>query len=189
VAAVRDGKRVPAETDGQGADGTIHLSAADAQGNLVALTLTHGGAFGARVTVDGLGLTLGHGMSRFDPRPGKPNSPGPGKRPLHNMCPTVVLRDGRAVLVLGGRGGRRIPNAVFEVLAQYIGRGATMEAAIAAPRLHSEGGRSVTLEAKRPKADAEQLRKLGYEVTTGASAMVSAVAFDPQTGSCRSAVR
>ena len=44
--------------------GTIHLSAADRQGNFVALTLSHGNGFGACVTVEELGLTLGHGMSR-----------------------------------------------------------------------------------------------------------------------------
>src|SRR5262249_11948180 len=137
-AALRDSKPVAAESDGRAADGTVHLSAADTQGNLVALTLTHGGHFGARVTVDGLGLTLGHGMSRFDPRPGRPNSPGPGKRPLHNMCPTVVLRAGKPILALGGAGGRKIPNAVFEVLLQYVGRDASLEDAIAAPRLHTE---------------------------------------------------
>ncbi|HXG10132.1 MAG TPA: gamma-glutamyltransferase [Gemmataceae bacterium] len=188
-AALRDGKPVPTETDGRKADGTIHLSAADAQGNLVALTLTHGGSFGARVTVEGLGLVLGHGMSRFDPRPGRPNSPGPGKRPLHNMCPTVLLRDGKPVLAVGARGGRRIPNAIFEVLAQYLGRGASLKEAVAALRLHTEGGRNVMLEPKAPKADAEFLQKLGYTVTTGASAVVSAVSFDPASGTCHTAAR
>src|SRR5205823_10890050 len=53
-AAVREKKPVSAETDGRSADGTIHLSAVDAQGNMVALTLTHGNSFGAMVTVDGL---------------------------------------------------------------------------------------------------------------------------------------
>ena len=137
--AVRQGRAVVAETDGRTAGGTHHLSAADANGMLVALTLTHGGSFGARVTVDGLGLILGHGMSRFDPRPRHPNAPGPGKRPLHNMCPTVVLRDGVPVLAVGARGGRRIPNALFEVLTGYVGRQAGLEKAVTAPRMHTEG--------------------------------------------------
>src|SRR5256885_3059083 len=101
---------------------------------MVALTLTHGNSFGAMVTVDGLGLILGHGMSRFEPRPGHPNSPGPNKRPLHNMCPTVALRDGKPALVLGGRGGRRIPNTVLGVLLGRIGQGQTLARAVAAPR-------------------------------------------------------
>src|SRR5262245_45455229 len=101
-------------------EGTNNLSAVDRRGNMVAVTLTHGGGFGAQVTVDGLGLTLGHGMSRFDPHPGSPNSPGPGKRPVHNMCPSLVLRDGVPVLAVGCAGGVRIPNCVFEVLRNYL---------------------------------------------------------------------
>jgi gamma-glutamyltranspeptidase / glutathione hydrolase len=111
--AVRDGTRVAVESSGGSDGGTVHLSAGDRDGNVVALTLTHGNPFGARVTVDGLGLILGNGMARFDPRPGRANSPSPGKRPLHNMCPTVVLKDDVPVLALGGAGFRMIPNAVF----------------------------------------------------------------------------
>src|SRR4029453_6120762 len=104
--------------------GTVHLSAADGEGSAVALTLTHGSPFGPHVTVEGLGLILGHGMARFDPVPGPPNPPGPGKRPLHHMCPTVVLKNDRPVLAVGAAGFRRIPNAVFEVLARRVGRDA-----------------------------------------------------------------
>ncbi len=187
--AVRDRRPLPGASDGRTAGGTIHISAADRAGMLVALTLTHGEYFGARVTVPGLGLILGHGMSRFDPQPGRPNSVGPGKRPLHNMCPTVVLRDGRPVLALGGRGGRRIPNAVFEVLAAYVGRQASLADAIAAPRLHTEGGLTVTLEPRWRDADADYLRQVGYNVTRGASAVVDAAAFDPASGTTRTSGR
>jgi gamma-glutamyltranspeptidase/glutathione hydrolase len=180
--ALRDGKPVPAQTDGRPAGGTIHLSAVDARGMMVALTLTHGGSFGAQVTVEGLGLTLGHGMSRFDPRPGHPNSPGPGKRPLHNMCPTVVLRDGRPVLALGGRGGRKIPNAVFAVLAQAIGRSTSPATAVDAPRLHTEGGLRVELEPGWPEMAATRLKEVGYTVVRASSAVVSAVWRDAATG-------
>ncbi len=187
--AVRDGKVGAAQSDGRTAGGTVHLNAADPQGNLVALTLTHGTHFGAKVTVDGLGLILGHGMSRFDPRPGRPNSPGPGKRPLHNMCPTVLLRDGHPVIALGGTGGRKIPNAIFDVLAQLVGREASLEQAVAAPRLHTEGGLDLTAEARWPEAEVAYLKKIGYRVRTGPSATVHAVAFDPQSRRCRAVSR
>jgi gamma-glutamyltranspeptidase/glutathione hydrolase len=183
-AAVRGRRPADAQTDGRSAGGTIHLSAADTAGTLVALTLTHGDYFGARVTVDGLGVILGHGMSRFDPRPGHPNAPGPGKRPLHNMCPTIVHRDGRAILAVGGRGGRRIPNAVFDVLTGFVGRSMSPADAIAAPRLHTEGGLALTLESAWPAADIAHLRSVGYKTRIGPSAVVHAAAFDPQTGHC-----
>ncbi|TXT21331.1 MAG: Gamma-glutamyltransferase, partial [Planctomycetota bacterium] len=98
TATVKQGKLLSHAVTRREHSGTISLSAADRYGNFAALTLTHGNSFGARVTVDGLGLTLGHGMSRFDPRPDHPNAPGPGKRPLHNMAPTIVTRGGQPVL-------------------------------------------------------------------------------------------
>ena len=174
-AALRDGKPVPATTDGRKATGTVHLSASDASGNYAAITLTHGGYFGAQVTVPGFGVTLGHGMSRFEPKPGHPNSAGPGKRPLHNMCPTIVMERGQAMLALGGRGGRKIPNAVFEVLAQVILRGTTPAAAVAAPRMHTEGGMTVELEKTWPVAARKSLVDVGYTIAESAHAVVSAV--------------
>ncbi len=187
--AVRQEQPLPGGAAGDTAGGTVHLSAGDAQGNLVALTLTHGEHFGARVAVDGLGLILGHGMSRFDARPDGPNSPGPAKRPLHNMCPTIVLRDGRPVLACGGAGGRRIPNAVFRVLAQYVGRDATADAAVAAGRIHTEGTTELTLDEHCRAGDAEYLRRIGYTVTNGSVAAVHAVSFDPASRTCRPSSR
>lgn len=188
-AAVKAGKPVPLKVASRFQDGTVNLSSVDRDGNMAALTLTHGAGFGARVTVDGLGLTLGHGMSRFEPFPGHPNSPAPGKKPLHNMCPTVVLRDGHPVLALGGAGGRKIPNAIFDVLTRYVVLGETMEPAVAAPREHTEGTLALTLEKAWPAEEAEYFKSVGYDVKTGPSAKVSATAFDPATKSCRGVSR
>jgi len=141
LAAVKAGKFLAHSVTANGQSGTIHLSAADRDGNFVALTLTHGETFGSCVMVDGLGLTLGAGMARFDPRPDHPNGPSPRKRPLHNMVPTIVTRGGQPVLAVGGAGGRMIPNALLEVLTQFVVLGQPLAASIAAPRLHTEGMR------------------------------------------------
>src|ERR1051326_671365 len=170
-------------------EGTNNISCADAHGNMVAVTLTQGGGFGAQVMADGLGVTLGHGMSRFDPHPEHPNAPGPGKRPLHNMCPSVVLRGGKPLLALGGAGGVRIPNAIYDVLWHYVGRNATMEDAIAAPRLNCTGTFDVTVEREWPKESADYLTEIGFKVQTGEGARVSAVIHEPKTGECRAAMR
>jgi gamma-glutamyltranspeptidase/glutathione hydrolase len=167
------------------AKGTTHLSAADRNGNMVAVTLTQGGSFGAQVTVEGLGITLGHGMSRFDPRPGHPNAPGPHKRPLHNMCPAVVLREGRAVLAVGAAGGVRIPSAILEVLIHFVLGGMPMEDSVAAPRLHTTGTLEVILEKGWPAPQAEYLSQIGFKVRTGRNAEAGATAFDPATAECR----
>lgn len=187
--AVKSRKPLPPAGEPREHAGTIHLSVADKEGNMVALTLTHGNSFGACVTVPGLGLTLGHGMSRFEPQPGHPNSPGPGKRPLHNMCPTILSRGDRPVFAVGGTGGRRIPTSVFTVLLNLVALDASVEDAVAAPRLHTEGGLDVAFEAKWPKEEREFFNTVGYKVSTGPIATVSAVAFNPATGECRAARR
>jgi gamma-glutamyltranspeptidase/glutathione hydrolase len=147
---------------------------------MAAMTLTHGNSYGAQVTVDGLGLLLGHGNSRFDPAPGKPNSIGPGKRPLDNMCPTIVLKDGRPVMSIGAVGGRRIPNALFQVLMKLFEDGSSLEEAVAEPRLHTEGGMLVRAEAGRPQADIKYLKQIGYSIGKPEICWVAGVQIDPR---------
>jgi gamma-glutamyltranspeptidase/glutathione hydrolase len=190
VRSAAEAKRpVEAVGDGRSAGGTIHLTAVDAVGMMVALTLTHGEGLGAQVTVPGLGLVLGHGVSRFDPRPGRPNSIGPGKKPLHNMCPTVVTRDGTPILALGAAGGRRIPNTVFDVLLGRIAEGRTLADAVKAPRLHTEGDKTVAVEKTWPAHVVKRLNEVGYTVRTGGGAALNAIERDPESGAIRSAAR
>lgn len=177
-AAVREGKFIPHTISPRAHDGTINLAAADKHGNFISLTLTHGNSFGARVTVDGLGLTLGHGMSRFDVDPKHPNAPGPGKRPLHNMCPSVVTRGGKPVLAAGARGGRKIPNAIFEVLTQFALLDRSLSDSIAAPRPNTEGDATIAFEKAWPADEVDAFRRAGYDAKTAASATVSAVALE-----------
>ncbi len=167
------------------AGGTTNLSAADRHGNLIAITLTHGGAFGAKVVVPELGVVLGHGMSRFDPRPGLPNSPGPRKRPINNMCPTIVTRGGVPVFAVGGAGGTRIPNGLYEVLLNYVGLGASLDSAMNAPRVHTDGTLKVGLDKQHTPDDEAFFKRLGYQTSRVAGANISAVSFDPTTGQSR----
>jgi gamma-glutamyltranspeptidase/glutathione hydrolase len=120
-------------------------------------------------------------MSRFEPKPGHPNSPGPRKRPLHNMCPTIVTNKGLPVMAIGGAGGRKIPNSLFDVLTEHLLLGAPLEKAIAAPRLHTEGDTTLLMEQKWPEDETAFLKKTGYTITTGTGAIISAVRRDPRT--------
>lgn len=177
-AAVKSGQILEPgfKTSTQG--GTLNFSASDKHGNIATLTLTHGDGFGAHVTVDGLGLTLGHGMSRFDPRPDHPNAPGPRKRPLHNMVPMLITKGSQPVVAIGGRGGRRIPNAMLEFLTQHVVRGRPFGESLASPRLHTEGGKLVEHQKAWPKPSIDALNKAGYSVKTGGSATLSGVALE-----------
>lgn len=185
--AVAEKRPVPVTTTESVTGGTVNLSAVDSKGMLVDLTLTHGESFGAEVTVDGLGLLLGHGMSRFDPEAGRPNSIGPGKRPLDNMSPTIVLHGGKPIVAVGAVGGRRIPNAVLEVLLKRINDGTSLVEAVTYPRLHTEGGMAIHAERGRPKAEIDYLEKIGYSIYGPQLVWVAAVEID-RTKKDRSAV-
>jgi gamma-glutamyltranspeptidase / glutathione hydrolase len=188
-ASLKSGKPVITRTPPHASDGTVSLSVVDGRGMMVALTLTHGGAFGARVTVPGLGLVLGQGMARFDPHPSHPNSPGPGKRPLHNMSPTVALRDRRPVLALGGAGGRRIPNSVLDIVIRVLIQNLPIDGAVQAPRLSTEGGMDVILDGRWPDAVVGHLRKTGYGIVRRSTALISAVTFDAKASTFHAAAR
>ena len=161
--AIQGGAPLKLKSDGRTAGGTIHLNATDKNGLTAALTFTHGDSFGSLVTADGLGMLMGHGLSRFDPRPGKANSPGPSKRPLHNMCPTLVTRGDQVVLAVGATGGRRIVSAVTNVLARYVGQGESLEKATQHPRIHTEGDVAITVDANLPNV--QKLVAFGYHVS------------------------
>jgi gamma-glutamyltranspeptidase / glutathione hydrolase len=188
-AAVRKRGALPIQIEKHLDEGTVDLSCIDSRGNMIAITLTQGGGFGAQVTSGTLGITLGHGMSRFFPRADHPNCPGPGKRPLHNMCPTVVLRRGKPSLAVGAAGGLKIPNSIYTVLTEFIGRRKNIEEAVAAPRLHTTGTLEVGIEPGYSAPSADYLRKIGFDVKPGPNAMVSAVSYDARTGATRAAYR
>jgi gamma-glutamyltranspeptidase/glutathione hydrolase len=177
--AVAEKRPVPVATDGRTAGGTVHLSAVDSAGMMVAITLTHGESFGAQVTVDGLGLILGHGMSRFEPAPGKANSIAPGKRPLDNMCPTIFSRSGKPVLAIGAVGGRRIPCVVFEVLMGLIADGRSLDDSMTMPRLTTEGGKVIYVEPGRPEAELKYLKQVGYVIDKPQLCWAAGVQIDP----------
>ncbi len=167
--------------------GTLSFSAVDKHGNFAALTLTHGNSYGAQVTVDGLGLTLGHGMSRFDPRPGHPNAPAPGKKPLINMVPMLISRNGQAILAAGGRGGQRIPNSMLSFLDQSITHGQSLNVSMNAARLHTTGDTKVECDAPWLKTEEASLKAIGYRTSTSRAAVLSAVAIED--GMMRAAMR
>ena len=143
---------------------TSHISTADTSGNMVSLTQTHGGWYGSMITVPGTGLLLGHGISRFDPRPGLANSIAPGKQPLHNMAPFIALRNGRPFATYGLPGGRTIPNNQVTLTVGLIDRNLDPQKALNATRLHTEGTEPLQIERRAGKAVMQGLCKLGHRV-------------------------
>jgi gamma-glutamyltranspeptidase / glutathione hydrolase len=119
---------------------TTHITAIDRDGGIAALTTTLLSVFGSRYVLPDTGILMNNGIMWFDPRPGRPNSIGPGKRALTNMCPVVAARDGRPWFGLGASGGRRILAAVLQLASFIADFGMSPEAAAHHPRIDVSGG-------------------------------------------------
>ncbi len=122
----------------EGAD-TTHLTVADGRGTVVCTTQTINSLFGARFIVPGLGMIPNDYMSNFDPRPGRALSIAPGKRVTTSMSPMMTLLEGSVVHALGLPGGRKIFPSALQALLNLIDHGMSLEEAVEAPRLWTEG--------------------------------------------------
>jgi gamma-glutamyltranspeptidase/glutathione hydrolase len=127
---------------------TTHYSVVDSRGNAVSNTYTLNFPYGVGLVADGTGVLLNNELDDFTAVPGASNAfglvgfeanlPGPGKRPLSSMSPTVVLKDGKPVLVTGSPGGSRIISTVLQVIVNVLDYHMDVAAAVAAPRLHHQ---------------------------------------------------
>ncbi len=151
-----------APPDAVGAQHTVHLSVVDRQRNMVSLTASHGSWFGSMVALKGMGLVMGHGMSRFEFVPGRPNSIAPGKRMLHNMSPIVITRGDRPYCAIGLPGGRRIVNVSALLAHSIAGFGLTCGEAIDIPRFHIDNVLETGQVDSEPLAEA--MRRQGHDV-------------------------
>jgi len=128
---------------------TTHLSVADRDGSLVALTTTLNFAYGNGIAVPGSGFLLNNELADFTAKPGVPNAYGlvqgeqnsvaPSRRPLSSMTPTIVLnKEGDSWLATGSPGGSRIITTVVQVLLNRIVHGLNLATSVASPRIHSQ---------------------------------------------------
>jgi gamma-glutamyltranspeptidase / glutathione hydrolase len=127
---------------------TTHFSVADGMGNAVSNTYTLNFSYGLGMVAEGTGVLLNNELDDFTASPGASNAyglvgfeanlPGPGKRPLSSMSPTIVLKDNRPVLVTGSPGGSRIISTVLQVIVNVLDYGMEVAAAVAAPRVHHQ---------------------------------------------------
>jgi len=171
IEELSDEARISIENTGRGQilstsrkSSTSHICASDVEGNFVSMTHTLGGSLGSLMTVPGTGIVLGHGVSRFDPRPGHPNSVGPQKQPLHNMCPMLMTKDDQIVAAFGVPGGRTIVNNMVQFVLDMVDYAMSPRTALAFPRIHVESAEPVQVEASIGKPMIAKLRKLGHEV-------------------------
>ena len=146
-ARLRNAARSSASIGGYESADTTHVTLADADGNVVSATHTINGIFGARFMVPETGIIPNNYMMNFDPHPGRALSVAPGKRVPTSMAPMMILRDGHLRWALGLPGGLRIFPSAFQAIINLIDHAMTLQQAIEAPRIFTEG---YELEIEKP---------------------------------------
>lgn len=166
--------RVPLES----AD-TTHVTVADAEGNVVASTQTLNGAFGACMMVPGTGMIANNYMYNFDPHPGGALSIAPGKRVFTSMAPMMLLKEGRLEAALGLPGGLRIFPSAMQTIINLVDHGMSLQEAVEAPRLFSEGDALEVEAGYTPDLDVA-LSAMGHQVkrVPRIAGGMNAIAFD-----------
>jgi gamma-glutamyltranspeptidase / glutathione hydrolase len=187
---------------------TTHFSVIDRAGNAVSNTYTLNFSYGVGLVAEGTGIVLNNELDDFAAKPDAPNAygllgfeanaPGPGKRPLSSMTPTIVLRDGKPYLVTGSPGGSLIINTVLQVVTDVIDRGMSIADAVSAPRIHNQwmpdrvfaepGFPEDLIKGLEARGDGVVVRKL---TTSANSILVTPQGFvgaaDPRTRGARAA--
>ena len=147
---------------------TSQISIVDAAGNALSMTTTIENGFGSRVMAPG-GFLLNNELTDFSfatQDDGVPiaNRVEPGKRPRSSMAPTIVLRDGAPILVVGSPGGSRIIGYVAKTIVAYMDWGMDVQAAVAMPHLVNRFGTYDVEAGTSAEGLTEPLTALGYEV-------------------------
>ncbi len=138
----------PGEPQRYESDQTTHFSIVDAEGNAVANTYTLNFPYGSGLVAEGTGVLLNNELDDFAAKPGAANAyglmggdanaPGPMKRPLSSMSPTLVFKDGKLELATGSPGGSRIITTVLQIIVNVIDHGLNVAEAENAPRAHDQ---------------------------------------------------
>ncbi|HEX9169475.1 MAG TPA: gamma-glutamyltransferase [Roseiarcus sp.] len=138
----------PGEPQRYESDQTTHFSIVDSDGDAVANTYTLNLPYGSGLVADGTGVLLNDELDDFAAKPGAANvyellggdanAPGPMKRPLSSMSPTLVFKDGKLLIATGSPGGSRIITVVLQVIVNVIDYGLNVAEAENAPRAHDQ---------------------------------------------------
>jgi gamma-glutamyltranspeptidase / glutathione hydrolase len=138
----------PGEPQRYESDQTTHFSIVDGDGNAVANTYTLNLPYGSGLVAEGTGMLLNNELDDFAAKPGAANAyglmggdanaPGPAKRPLSSMSPTLVFKDGKLLMATGSPGGSTIISTVLQIILNVIDHGLNVAEAENAPRAHDQ---------------------------------------------------
>lgn len=147
---------------------TSHISIVDSEGNALSMTTTIENGFGSRLFTQG--FLLNNELTDFSfethDEAGYPiaNRLEPGKRPRSSMSPSIVMQDGKPVLVIGSPGGSRIIGYTAKAIIGYLDWGLDVQQAIGLPNIVNRFG-TTDIEAGTSATELTQpLKDIGFEI-------------------------
>lgn len=153
-----------ANRDGTG--DTVFLGVVDKNGNAVSMIQSLFAAFGSGRMVPGTGITLHNRGSLYELDAKHPNIIAPGKRPFHTLCPAMVLRpDKSLMMVVGTPGGDGQPQTLVQVITNILQFGLTPQQAVEATRFRWYGRERVGVEPGIGTDVRDALTKRGHQIT------------------------
>jgi len=175
------------EVEGVDRDHTTSFSVADADGNVVCVTMSLGAKFGSGVVIPGHGVCMNNFLYWGELDPKGTNFMRPGGPLALPMAPSITTRDGRPVLALGTPGSYGICQTQTQAFVQHVDFGLPIQEAIAAPRARLLDGREVQLESRIAGETVFQLRRHGHDIRLLDAFSMTAggmqgIAIDPSSG-------
>jgi len=175
-------------------DGTTHIAAIDAQGNMIALTPS-GGVFRKSAYSPELGCTLSTRSEMFVLEEGHPNALAPGKRPRTTLVSYLICDNGVPVMTVGCPGGDDQAQANLQIMLNMLLFGMNPQQAVEAPRFATQTlvnsfyprvyrPGQLNVEAGIPASTRDELSGLGHTVSEIGACGVGAVVTrrDPDSG-------
>jgi gamma-glutamyltranspeptidase/glutathione hydrolase len=114
-----------------GPGGTTTCVVADRWGNVVAATPSGNGPY---AVCKELGVAHGNRLRSLNTTAGHPNRIEPGKRPRITLTPTIVLKDGKAVIAISVAGGDLQDQTTLNCLLNHLEFGMMPKDAVTVPR-------------------------------------------------------
>jgi gamma-glutamyltranspeptidase/glutathione hydrolase len=124
--------------------GTIYLTTADNEGNMVSLIQSNYRGMGSGMVPPGLGFMLQDRGELFSLNPGHVNVFEPGKRPFHTIIPCFVTKSGVPFVSFGVMGGDFQPMGHVQIVMNLVDFGMNLQEAGDAPRINHAGGSDPT---------------------------------------------
>ncbi len=173
----------PGEPKGSG---TVYLSTADEEGNMVSFIQSNYMGFGSGIVVPGTGIAMQNRGHTFSLDENEVNVLKPGKLTYHTIIPGFLSKDGKPVGPFGVMGGFMQPQGHAQVVMNMVDFGLNPQAALDAPRWQWVKEKKVTVDPSFPAHIAEALQRKGHEiireVTHFSFGRGQIIVRDPETG-------